>query len=86
MFADLYRQKHFKTVDHSIILWEGQREIRRHHLQDAQTDMEDSMVAAPAFDSRRLTHRTNTGAWLTMLLSTVNDADLGRRSVVTPSL
>ena len=60
-----------------MLLREVRGEIQRRHIQDSQTALEEAMAGSPALDACRLRQGIKTGAWLTVLLSTVNGTDLG---------
>ena len=52
--AVLRERIEFKTEYHSMLLREGQGEIRRCHMQDANTVLEKAMSEAPTLNERRL--------------------------------
>ena len=64
-----------------MILREGRGdilgEIRRHHVQDAQTVLEEAMDKVLTFYDHQLRWGTKTGACITVLPSTVNGMELG---------
>ena len=59
-----------------MLLREGHGEIWRHHVQDAQTDLEEPMTSAPALEARQLIRGTKTGVCLAMLPFTVNGTEI----------
>ena len=77
LISALFGRKNFKTGDHSMLLRKVQGDIRRRRVQDAQTAMEEVMTAAPTLDAYQLIWRTWMGAWLIVLVSTVNWTELG---------
>ena len=56
---------------------EGRDEIRREHSEDADMALGESQAATSTEESRRMVWIIQTGAWLSVLLSTVNGTGLG---------
>ena len=60
-----------------MLLQEGQGEIQRRHVQDAQTGLEEAMATDPKLNAFWLIWVTKTGDWLTVSPSKVNGTELG---------
>ena len=56
---------------------EGRDEIRLRHNENADTALGEAREAASMEGSHRMGHIMQTGAWLSVLPSTVNGTELG---------
>ena len=55
----------------------GREEIRRQHVEAAETTLGDAWATASKTDARLLERIQRTEAWLTVLPSTINETELG---------
>ena len=63
--------------DHALFMGEVRDEIRRQHTKEAETALGESQAAMSTEDARRMGKITRTGAWISVLTSTVNEMKLG---------
>ena len=67
----------FRSSDHALLMWEGREEIRQRHAEGSETALREAWDTASNLDARRLGRIKRTGAWMSVLPSTVNGAYLG---------
>ena len=60
LVAALRRRTEFNTVDNYMLLLEGQGDIRSHHVQGAQTALDEAMAEALTLDSCWMRQGTKT--------------------------
>ena len=70
-------QVEFRTADRSTCLGEGRTAVRRRGKVQAEEALMAVLEGALVFHARRLRRAAMTGAWLTVLPSTVNGTELG---------
>ena len=66
----------FRSWDHDLLMGEVNEEIRQKHVEAAETALGEYQSAASKPDARRMGRINRTGAWLSVLSSTVNGAEL----------
>ena len=69
----------FRAADHSACLQEGQTAMRRREQSRAEESLMASLEGGPVLHAHRMRRAAKTGAWLTVLPSTVNETELGAR-------
>ena len=77
LVSALRGQVTFRTADYEACLWDGRAAIRQRSVAKAMVSLEATIARAPEVVTRKLQQEKNTGAWLTVHLSTVNGTDLG---------
>ena len=77
LVAALKGHVEFWTADHSAWLREGRTAVRRHGQIQAEEALTSPLEGDPVLHTRCLQRAAKTGAWLTVLTSTVNVTELG---------
>ena len=77
LVASLRSQAIFQTADHSACLRRGRLAVRHWGEQRAEEVLMAALKGALVLQACRMRPAAKTGAWLTMLLSTVNGTELG---------
>ena len=77
LVAALRDQVEFRTADHLACLQEGRTAVRRRGHTRAEEALTAALEGDPVLHARRLRRAAKTGAWLTVLSSTVNGTELG---------
>ena len=67
----------FRTADHSACLRGGRLAVQHRGDQRAEEALTAALEGAPVMQARRMQRAAKTGAWLTVMLSTVNGTELG---------
>ena len=75
--AALRGQVEFRTADHSACLREGRTTVRRRGQSWSEEALMAALEGAPVLHACCMQRAANTGAWLTVLTSTVNGTELG---------
>ena len=70
-------QEEFRKENHSTYLQEGRAEVRNQSALRSEEALTKTLEGAPVQDAHRLQRATNTGSWLTVQPSTVNEEELG---------
>ena len=68
----LRREAEFWSGNHAFLMREVRDEIRRRHVETAETKMGKSRASAFTEDAQWIVQITRTGAWLSVLPSNVN--------------
>ena len=77
LVAALRSQVELRTADHSACLREGRTDVRTRGQSWAEEALTVALEEAPVLHARCLQREAKTGAWLTVLPSTVNRTELG---------
>ena len=85
LVAALTGQLVFRTADHSACLRMGRMVMHKQGKKRSEEALTAALEGAPVLQAHRLQRVAKTGAWLTVLPSTVNRTDLGHRNGATPS-
>ena len=75
--ADLQGCVKFHSGDHTKILTNCRLEIRHHQVQAAEEALSSAVGGFSLTEICLLHHRRNTGAWIYVALSTVNETEIG---------
>ena len=67
----------FRSVNHALLMGEGREDIRRQHVDATETALGEAWAAASNTGKQRLGRLQQTGAWLSVLPSTINGTELG---------
>ena len=67
----------FRTIGHSACLWVGWMDMRQRGEKRAEEALTAALEGGPVLQSRFMQRASKTGAWLTVLPSTVNGTELG---------
>ena len=67
----------FQTANHSVYLWGGRLAVWHRGEKRAEEALTAALEGAPVMQARRMRRAAKTGAWLTVLPSTVNGKELG---------
>ena len=70
-------QEEFQTADHSACLREVRTAVHKRNVLLAEEALVDIVVEGAVQGARQLRHVVNTGAWITVQPSTVNETELG---------
>ena len=62
----------FRSGNHALLTRKVRTDIRQRHAEEAETALEEAWAAASKPDARQLGWIQRTGAWLSVLPSTVN--------------
>ena len=77
LVAALRGQAAFRTANHTACLRGGRLSVRHRGEQRAEEASTAALEGVPVLQARQMLRAANTGAWLTVLPSTVNGTDLG---------
>ena len=77
LVAALRGQVVFRTADHSACLWVGRMAVRQRGEKRAEEVLTVALEGAQVLQTSRMRQAEKTGAWLTVLPSTVNGIELG---------
>ena len=77
LVADLRGQVVFQTADHSVCLRGGRLAVRHRGKKRAEEALAAALEGASVLQARRMRKGAKTGAWITVLPSTVNGMELG---------
>ena len=80
LVAALCRTAEFRSGNHALVRGEGREEIRQQHTEAAETAdtaLGEAHASASKTDSQRMVRIQRTGAWVSVLPSTVNGRKLG---------
>ena len=67
----------FRSGYHALLMVEGREEIQLQHTEEYEIALGDTRATASKTDAQRMGKIHRTGAWLSMLPSTVNGTELG---------
>ena len=76
LFAALHGTSEFRLGYNYLLIGEGRYEIRQRHAEDVETALDEAQAAGSTEDAWRMGQITRTGAWLSVLSSTVNGTEL----------
>jgi hypothetical protein len=76
LVAALRGNTEFRSADHASIMAQGKAEIRKRSKEAYGKYMETILATVPAGTSRTIRRGTETGAWLSVLPSTVSGTEL----------
>ena len=77
LVATLRGQVKFRTADHSACHREGRTAMRRRGQSWVEESLTATLEGGPVLHARRIQRAAKTGAWLTLMPSTVNRTELG---------
>ena len=77
LVAAVRDQDIFRTADHTACLRGGRLAVRHREEQRAEAALTASLEGAPVLQARQMRRAAKTGAWITVLPSTVNGTELG---------
>jgi hypothetical protein len=66
----------YRSADHLSVLKNGKAELRKRSLESSKQAMESILQTLPTGESRTIRRGQQTGAWLSLLPSTVNGTEL----------
>ena len=77
LVAALRGTAEFRSGDRALLMEEGREEIQRRHTEAAEAALGEAWAYASMEDTQWTGRIQRTGAWLSVLLSTVNGTELG---------
>ena len=77
LVPELHMTAEFRSVDHDLLMVDGRDKICWQHAEDAETALGQAWDTTSMEDARRMGRITQTGAWMSVLPSTVHGKKLG---------
>ena len=77
LVVDLRGTAKFRSDDHALLMREGREEIRRRYTEESKIFLEEAWAAASKPYAQQMGRIHQTGAWMLVLPSPVNGAELG---------
>jgi hypothetical protein len=76
LVAALRGRQEFRSADHAATMSHGKAEIRKQNVEESEASLTAILTSLPADKSRTIGRGRETGAWLSILPSTVNGTEL----------